>query len=737
MRESILELLENEYSALDLMTINDKMGLTSVEDLTTLTYELDMLVKDQIVYLTNKNRYILYSKCPDFKKGRMQINKSGNGFLVLEDEEDIFIDRDNVGYALNGDIVLVKITEDNGKKREGMVIKILKRDINNIVGMIKSDGVSLYFEPEDKKLSIKLTIDQASLKSCVEGEIVVVSLVEDLGKNRYIGEVTRHICHKDDPAGDILTIAANYEIYSEFPDDALSQANEMPDEVTEDMLKQELTYRRDLRDDVIVTIDGQDTKDIDDAISVSRVNDNYRLRVSIADVSYYVREGSPLDLEALRRGTSSYLAYSVLPMLPHKLSNGICSLNPEVVRCALTCEMIINKKGNVIDSDIYPSIIKSAKKMNYDSVNHLLENNVIDEGYGEFADNIKLMQELAHIIRAERVLRGASDFDMDEIKIKCDDNGKAIDVSIVYRGEGEKLIEDFMVKANETVATTLFNMDLPAVYRVHGTPVTEKVQTFINFCRNFGIQVKGKFSDITNPKMFQSLLNQINVDERQNNIIKSLALRSMPKAFYGPDNIGHFGLAVVPPHTSYTHFTSPIRRYPDLLTHRLIWTYLINKKTDSETKNYWSSTIPGLCEQSSKRELAAVEAERAVDKMKMSEYMEDHIGEEYDAVISGVTGYGIFVQLENLVEGLVSVDLLDGHNFQYVEDTYTLIDPKSKKSYKLGDFLRVKCIGACKATSTVDFELVKEKDEEKKTKNEEESIKKKVSRGRRHDRNKK
>ena len=211
----------------------------------------------------------------------------------------------------------------------------------------------------------------------------------------------------------------------------------------------------------------------------------------------------------------------------------------------------------------------------------------------------------------------------------------------------------------------------------------------------------------------------------------------MPKAFYGPDNIGHFGLAVVPPHTSYTHFTSPIRRYPDLLTHRLIWTYLINKKTDSETKNYWSSAIPGLCEQSSKREFAAVEAERAVDKMKMSEYMEDHIGEEYDAIISGVTGYGIFVQLENLVEGLVSVDLLDGHNFQYVEDTYTLIDPKSKKSYKLGDFLRVKCIGACKATSTVDFELVKEKDEEKKTKNEEESIKKKVSRGRRHDRNKK
>jgi len=710
MRENILELLDKEFSALDLMTINDKLGLSSVDDLTTLEYELNLLVKDQIVYLTNKNKYILYSKCPDFKKGRMQINKSGNGFLVLDDEEDIFIDRDNVGFALDGDIVLVKITEDKGKKREGMVIKVLKRDINNIVGQIKSDGTSLFFEPDDKKLKITLTVEANSLKSCVEGEIVVVSLVEDLGKNRYIGEVSRHICHKDDPAGDILTIAANYEIYSEFPSDALAQAEELPDELDDDTINTELSYRRDLRADRIFTIDGVDTKDIDDAISVARDGENYRLRVSIADVSFYVKEGTPLDLEALRRGTSSYLAYSVLPMLPHKLSNGICSLNPNTPRCALTCEMIINKKGNVIDSDIYPSLIESKKKMNYTSVNHLLENDIIDSGYEEFSDDLKLMQELAHIIRAERVARGASDFDMDEIKIKCDDTGKAIDVDVVYRGEGEKLIEDFMVKANETVATTLFNMDLPAVYRVHGTPVAEKVQTFIDFCRNFGIKIKGKFKDVTNPKMFQSLLNQINVAERQNNIIKSLALRSMPKAFYGTENIGHFGLAVVPPHTSYTHFTSPIRRYPDLLTHRLIWTYLINKKTDSETKNYFASSLPGLCEQSSKRELAAIEAERAVDKMKMAEYMESHIGEEYEAIISGVTGYGIFVQLENLVEGLVSVDLLKGHNFLYVEEKGALIDPKSKMMYKLGDFLKVRCIGASKAASTVDFELVEEKD---------------------------
>lgn len=728
MRDEILELLDGEFSALDVITINDKLGLTSVDDLRTLEYELDLLVKDEIVYLTNKNRYILYSKCPDFKKGKMQINKSGNGFLVLEDEEDIFIDRDNIGYALNGDIALVKITSTNGKKREGMVIKILKRDINNIVGTIKSDGTSLYFEAMDNKLNINLTVDANSLKSCVEGEIVVVSLVDDLGKNRYIGSVTRHIAHKDDAASDILTIAANYEIYSEFPNEVLEEIKSIPDELDDVTLNEELKYRTDLRSDVIFTIDGVDTKDIDDAISVSKVSDNYRLRVSIADVSFYVKEGSPLDMEALNRGTSSYLAYSVIPMLPHKLSNGICSLNPGVPRLALTCEMLINKKGNVVDSSIYPSVIKSVKKMNYDSVNHLLESDIVDPGYEEYQDNLKLMQSLAHIIRAERVARGASDFDMDEIKIKCDDDGKAIDVGKVYRGEGEKMIEDFMVKANETVATTLFNMDLPSIYRVHGTPVTEKVQSFINFCRNFGIQIKGKFSDITNPKMFQSLLNQINVDERQNNIIKSLALRSMPKAFYGPDNIGHFGLAVVPPHTSYTHFTSPIRRYPDLLIHRLIWTYLIKGKTDSDTKSYWRTSLPGLSDQASKRELAAIEAERAVDKMKMAEYMESHVGEEYDAIISGVTGYGVFVQLDNLVEGLVSVDFLDGHNFQYVEDTASLIDPKTKKTYKLGDELRVRCIGASKAASTIDFELIKSENKE---------LKEETSRGKRHDRNKK
>lgn len=736
MKDKILELLEHEYSALDIMTINDKLGCTTVEELQEIEYELDILTKELVVYLTNKNRYILYNNCPDFKKGIMQINKSGNGFVVIEDEPDVFIKQENIGYALEGDTVLVKITNIHGKKPEGIIIKILKRDFNNIVGQIKSDGISLYFEP-NKPVNIKLTVDETSLKKCVEGEIVVVKITDDLGKNRYIGEVAHHICHKDDANQDILAIAANYEIYPDFPEEAIKDAEALPDEVSGDDLAHELTYRRDLRDEAIFTIDGIDTKDIDDAISLKKDGENYNLKVSIADVSFYVKEGSPLDIEAYNRGTSSYLAYSVIPMLPHKLSNGICSLNPNVDRCALTCDMIINNKGHVIESNIYPSIIRSKKKMNYDDVNSILEQDIIPSGYEDFADNLKLMQELAHIIRHERTNRGASDFDMDEVKFKCDESGKTVDVKILYRGEGEKLIEDFMVIANETVAGTLFKMDLPAIYRVHSTPVSEKVQSFITFLHSFGINIKGKFNDITNPKMFQSLLNQIDIEGKQKNIIFSLALRSLAKAVYSPDNIGHFGLAVIPPYNSYTHFTSPIRRYPDLITHRLIWTYLINQKRDAETLAYYRRELGPISEQSSRREQMAVEAERAVDKMKMAEYMEQHIGDEYDGIISGVGTFGIFVQLENLVEGLVTTDLLDGRNFEYVEYACALIDKKTSKTYKLGQNIRVKCIAASKATSMVDFALVKDAKDEYNIEATKKKPKESSKKGKKHDRNKK
>lgn len=734
MKNNILELLENEYSALKLTDIFDALKLSTVEDQQELEQALNELIKEQIVYLTNKNRYILYTNCPDFRKGKLQINKSGNGFVVIEGEKDIFVSHKDLGLALAGDIVAVKVFDPTSPRPEGVIFKVLERDLNNIVGQIKSDGHGIYFEPNEDK-NITLTIDETSLNKCVEGEIVVVTIIDDLGKNRYIGEVTQHICHKDDANEDILSIAAKYEVYPDFPEEVINQANDLPTEISGELLKEEKSFRRDLTKEVFFTIDGEDTKDIDDAVSLVYKDGYYYLKVSIADVSHYVTEGSPLDLEAFRRGTSNYLAYSVIPMLPHTLSNGICSLNPNVIRCALTCEMKIDHRGKVVDSDIYPSLIKSAKKMNYTSVNHLLEDNVIDEGYEEYADNLKLMQELAHIIRGARTRRGASDFGTEEAKIICDETGKAIDVLRYIQGEGQKLIEDFMVIANETVSKTLANLEYPSIYRVHDVPKPEKVQKFITFVQATGHQIKGKFDEITSPKMFQKLLDQIDDGSANVPILKSLAIRTMPKAFYSKNNIGHFGLAVIAPYDAYSHFTSPIRRYPDLQLHRLIWTYLINNMTDEKTLNYWDNNLEAIAKHCSEREVAAVEAEREVDKMKMAEYMEQHVGEEFEAIVSGVTSFGLFVQLDNLVEGLISVTTLDGRNFEYVEEMECLMDPSTKKAYHIGDAIKVKCVRASKEAMQIDFEEVRVKEKDITEENNNDVKKLRRSKGNSHVRN--
>lgn len=702
MRDNILKLLENSFDALDFMAIADSLNLNSVEELESLKFELDLLINDLTVYYTKKNKYILYTKCPNFRKGRIQINKNGNGFVLLDSEDDLFVPRESLNYALDGDNVLVEILTNSNGKKEGRIIKILERDLKNIVGVIKNNGTETFFEPLDKSKNIQLIVDATSMKSCVEGEIVVAVITDDLGKNRYIAEIKQHICHKDDPGMDILTIAAKYEIYANFPDEAIEEAEKLPNEVTEESLKLESIIRVDLTKECIFTIDGEDTKDIDDAISLTFNKGIYNLKVSIADVSFYVPEGSALDQEALRRGTSSYLAESVIPMLPHKLSNGICSLNPNVIRYALTCDMKINNLGKVIDSSIYPSIIKSRKKMTYKAVNDILNDIKVEEGYEPFVDTLKLIQELAHIIRAERHNRGASNFATVEAKIICDESGKAIDVEKRVQDEGEKLIEDFMVIANETVSRTLEDMRVPSVYRVHDVPKPERVESFLTFIQNMGYTIVGKFNNITRPKMYQKLLEQIETQGDESGIINSMAIRTMNKAYYSSNNIGHFGLAS----RSYSHFTSPIRRYPDLMLHRLIRTYLINGKMDSQTIDYYESNLESICEQASIREVAAVEAEREVVKIKSAEYMEDHIGEEFDAYISGILKRGFFVQTTNLVEGLVSVDTLKGDYYNFDETRQALVGENSKKTFTLGDKVRVKCVAANKNLGEIDFELL-------------------------------
>ena len=409
-----------------------------------------------------------------------------------------------------------------------------------------------------------------------------------------------------------------------------------------------------------------------------------------------------MDLSAQDRGTSVYLADRVIPMLPRKLSNGICSLNPNVDRLAISCEMTINENGKVVDYEIFESVIKSRIQMTYKNVNLFLEENIVPEGYEEYTESLTMMADLASILRRSKLRRGYLDFEIDEAKIIVDDNGKAIDVVLRNRGIGENLIEDFMIIANETVASHIFYMNLPFIYRIHGKPNEEKIQSFLSFVSVLGHKVHGKIKDI-NPKVVQGILGQLK-EVKEFPILSKLLLRSMQKAVYDANNIGHFGLAS----EIYTHFTSPIRRYPDTTVHRLLRTYLFENRMDAETIKYYETNLPYLAEHSSYKERQAIECEREVDDMKKAEYMMDHIGEEYAGTISGVMSFGMFVELDNLVEGLVRIDTLGDDYYTYDEVTYSLIGKKNKRGYRLGDKVKVVAVAASKEARTVDFELVKE-----------------------------
>ena len=627
------------------------------------------------------------------------MNKKGFGFVeVSGEEEDIFIAPDNINKALNNDTVIVEILNKNsGEKREGRIVKTLERDLSTIVGEIYFKKDKGYIIPDDKKLDIQLEIDRDKSHGAVDGHKVVVKILRNITKNRYKGEVVRIIGHKNDPGVDILSIVCKYEINDTFPEEVIEELDSIPEEVRE----QDKKGRKDLTDVTIFTIDGDDTKDIDDAISVEKLkNGNYKLGVHIADVSYYVKEGSPLDKEAMDRGTSVYLVDRVIPMLPHKLSNGICSLNPGVERLAISCVMEIDNNGKTVDYEIFPSIIKSRLQMTYKKVNQVIEKNEIPEGYEPFVNDLKLMDELSQIIRKAKINRGYIDFDVDEAKIIVDENCHPTDIVLRNRGRGENLIEDFMIQANECVATHIFYMDLPFIYRVHEYPKEEKIRDFISFVQSLGYTVKFNTKDIS-PKAIQNLINQLK-DKKEFKVLSSLLLRNMQKAIYLPENLGHYGLAS----KCYTHFTSPIRRYPDTTVHRLLRTYLFNDDMSNQTINKWQEKLVYIAENSSFKERESVECEREVEDMKMAEYMEDHIGEEYKGIISGVTNFGMFIQLDNLVEGLIHVNDMKDY-FSFDEVTQSLIGERTKEKFTLGDEVLIKVKAASKEAKTIDFELVK------------------------------
>ncbi len=700
MRDDILNILKNSDKALDLYELHDMLHINTVEGAKELTDELRKLTDEVVVYHSNKDKYMMLEKS-HLRKGVMRTNKKGFGFVEVDNmDDDIYVAQDNMNGAIHDDIVLVEITSKmNLDRLEGRILKVIKRQVQRYIGEITFDAKGKgHIKLDDNKIKLNIEIPKDKTLNAVDGHKVVVELVKKLNNNlKYEGKVVEIIGHKNDPGVDILSIIYKYNINTVFPDDVKEEVANINMEV----LPEEYHGRRDLRDQMIFTIDGDDTKDIDDAISIEKfANGHYKLGVHIADVSYYVKEGSPLDNEAMERGTSVYLVDRVIPMLPHELSNGICSLNPNVDRLAISCVMEFDSTGKQLDYEIFPSVIKSRIQMTYKKVNSILEKNVVPEGYEPYADTLREMSELATILRKAKVRRGYINFDIDEAKILVDENCKPTEITVRERGVGENLIEDFMIAANECVATHIYFMNLPFIYRVHEVPKEEKIRSFLGFVSNLGYSIPGDIKD-TKPTTMQRILKALE-DKPEYKILSSLLLRCMQKAVYKPVNLGHYGLAS----TCYTHFTSPIRRYPDTTVHRLLRTYLFENKIDNSTIRKWEEKLVYVADHSSDRERASVDCEREVEDMKMAEYMESHIGEEFDGMISSVTSFGMFVELDNLVEGLVPLrDMPDF--FVYDEERMTLTGEKSHVKYTIGERVRVKVVRASKEDKTIDFEIVK------------------------------
>ena len=700
MRDNIINVLKNCDKAVDIYELQSLLGIETVEEANLLSEELRKLENEVIIYCSNKNKYMMLENS-HLRKGIMRVNKKGFGFVEIDNlEDDVFIPADNMNGAIHDDVVLVEIVSKmNLDKLEGRVLRIIERRVNNYIGLISFDSKGVgHIKLDDSKIKLDIEIPKDKALNAVDGHKVVVELGKKINDSgRYEGKVVEIIGHVNDPGVDILSIIYKYNINVDFPDDVKKEVSEMPMEVHEG----ELSGRRDLREEVIFTIDGDDTKDIDDAISIEKLKDgHYKLGVHIADVSYYVKEGSPLDKEAMDRGTSVYLVDRVIPMLPHELSNGICSLNPGVDRLTISCVMEFDSLGKQLNYEIFPSVIKSRIQMTYKKVNSILEDNTVPEGYEEFVDSLRLMEELATILRNVKEQRGYIDFDVDEAKILVDEKCVPYDVVLRNRGKGEKLIEDFMIAANECVASHIYFMNLPFIYRIHEYPKEEKIRDFLGFVSRLGYSIKGDIKD-AKPTTIQKILYQLR-DKPEYKILSSLLLRCMQKAVYRAENLGHYGLAS----SCYTHFTSPIRRYPDTTVHRLLRTYLFDGKIDMPTIRKWEEKLVYISEHSSIKERNSVDCEREVDDMKMAEYMESHIGEEFEGMISSVTSFGMFVELPNLIEGLVPIKDMNDF-FHFDEDSMTLTGEKKHVKYSIGEKVLVRVVRASKEEKTIDFEVLR------------------------------
>lgn len=631
--------------------------------------------------------------------GRFQLTSKGFGFVIPDnkgDRPDVFIPPRALNGAMNNDRVLARIDNDaHGKKPEGEILRIIVHANNKVVGVFHQSGEFAFVTPDDKRIGQDVYVMKRHFNNAKDGQKVVVEITEWPQNNRKAeGKVTEVLGNLGDVGLEILSIIKQNDLPLTFPEEVLDASYKVPKTIK----KSELNGRRDLRDRTVVTVDGEDAKDLDDAVYVEKLNSNeYLLGVYIADVSYYVTENSVLDREARARGTSVYLVDRVLPMLPERLSNGICSLNAGEDRLSMACEMHINGEGKVLNYEIFPAVINVRHRLSYNIVRAMLAGDAeLCAKYKDVLPMVGKMDELREILHKKRAKRGAVDFDLPEQKVILDEKLHPIEIVQRIHGNAESIIEEFMLAANETVAQHMFNQHWPFIYRVHDIPAEEKMQDFAKLLANFNI--KFKVHEETKPKDIQQAVEAI-AGTPEERLITTVALRSMKQAVYQTENIGHFGLAA----KYYTHFTSPIRRYPDLIVHRLLHRWLQAPKLPANEVEPLGDKLDMIAEHSSIRERAAADAERATVELKKCEYMADHIGEEFDGTISGVTAFGMFVELENGVEGLVHISSLMDDYYDYYEERYALVGTHSGNVYRLGDKVRIEVLQVNISDVSIDF----------------------------------
>ena len=657
---------------------------------------LQALMDEGRIMVTSKGKYQIGDGT--FVTGTFISNERGFGFVEVPDRaDDVFIPESKTKGAFLKDRVLVRLGASvKGKRQEGEIVKILEHTIITVVGIYdKADNFGFVI-PDNHKIGADIFVPKERSKGAMDGHKVVCEITSyGNGKNHPEGKIVEILGHVNDPGVDILSIVKGFGLPMEFPEKVMQQAERIPEEVSE----ADMSGRRDLRNVTMVTIDGEDAKDLDDAVSLSWSDDHYFLGVHIADVTNYVQENSALDWEAFERGTSVYLVDRVIPMLPHRLSNGICSLNMGVDRLALSCLMTIDKKGQIVDYEIMPSVICVDQRMSYTSVKKILEDHDPEEimKYEALVPMFEKMEELSGLLRQRRYKRGAADFDFPESKIILDEEGMPIEIKAYERNVATKIIEDFMLAANETVAEHFFWTETPFVYRTHDKPDPDKVKKLSEFISHFGYHIKVSGEEV-HPKEYQKLLKKVEGTPEEA-LISRLTLRSMKQARYSPECSGHFGLAC----KYYCHFTSPIRRYPDLQIHRIIKEQLRGKLDDKRISHY-KDKLPLVSKQSSERERRAEEAERETVKLKKVAYMENHLGDVFDGIISGVTSWGVYVEMSNTVEGMIRVSDLPYDFYEYDENAYSLTGKDSGRRYCIGQLMRVRVIRTNVFEKTIDLE---------------------------------